>query len=113
VVLGIPSLLVRTGVSGLGELVAARREERPTYLAADLSGLLRPHPQVHRDGGAWECGGWSAEVVDGALRVVGKGTPDDWWRAAVSAAWTHLDEVGDVVDVAAVHPPADDVGAAR
>ena len=111
--LGIPSLLVRTGVSGLGDLVAARREERPTYLAADLSGLLRPHPQVHQDGGAWECGGWRAEVVDGALRVVGEGTPDDWWRAAASAAWTHLDGAGDVVDVAAVHPPADDVGAAR
>ena len=52
-------------------------------------------------------------MVDGALRVVGEGTSDDWWRAAASAAWTHLDEVGDVVDVAAVHPPADDVGAAR
>ena len=111
--LGIPSLLVRTGVSGLGELVAARREERPTYLAADLSGLLGPHPQAHQDSGAWECGGWRAEVIDGALRVLGEGGPDDWWRAAASAAWTHLDEVGDVVDVAAVHPPADDVGAAR
>ena len=37
---GVDSLLVLTGVTGLAELVAATPEERPTYLAADLAGLL-------------------------------------------------------------------------
>ena len=37
---GVDSLLVMTGVTGLDELVRARPEERPTYVAADLGGLL-------------------------------------------------------------------------
>ena len=36
------SLLVLTGVSGPADLLAAPPERRPTYVAADLSGLFRP-----------------------------------------------------------------------
>lgn len=112
--LGLPSLLVRTGVSGLSELVAARVEERPTYLAADLGGLLAAHPRVEEEtDGAWHCRGWRARVVDGRLHVDGRGEPDDWWRAAACAAWRHLDDTGSVADVDAVPPPPDGVGAAR
>ena len=111
--LEIPSLLVRTGVSGLTELVAARREERPTYLAADLTGLLEAHPRVRERDGTWECRGWRADVVDGALRVSGEGRADDWWRVVACAAWQHLDEHGSVVDLDAATPPSEDVGAAR
>ena len=52
---GVDSLLVLTGVTGLAELVAADPEERPTYLAADLAGLLEPHR--------------APEPVDGGMRV--------------------------------------------
>ncbi|QLQ11829.1 MAG: HAD-IIA family hydrolase [Nocardioidaceae bacterium] len=42
----LDSLLVLTGVTGLGELIAAPPELRPTYIAADLSGLHTAHPGV-------------------------------------------------------------------
>lgn len=37
---GIPTLLVLTGVTGVDELLAAPPERRPTYVAADLRGLV-------------------------------------------------------------------------
>ena len=52
---GVDSLLVLTGVTGLAELVAARPEERPTYVARDLGGLAEAHPAPEpgrRRGGA-------------------------------------------------------------
>ena len=39
---GIPSLLVLTGVTDVVALLAAEPHRRPTYLAADLRGLLAP-----------------------------------------------------------------------
>lgn len=107
--LGIPSLLVRTGVSGLAELVAAPPEQRPTYLAADLAGLLEPQPRVEdAGGGAWSCGGWRSQVVDGRLELEGAGGDDDWWRAVAAAAWAHLDATGTVADTAGLTPPGAD-----
>jgi ribonucleotide monophosphatase NagD (HAD superfamily) len=41
---GTPSLLVLTGVTDLAALERAGPGERPTYLAADLRGLLTAHP---------------------------------------------------------------------
>jgi HAD superfamily hydrolase (TIGR01450 family) len=38
----IDSLLVLTGVTGVEELLAAPPDRRPTYVAADLRGLLQP-----------------------------------------------------------------------
>jgi len=112
VALGLPSLLVRTGVTGLAELVGARPHERPTYVAGDLRGLLGPHPAVEREGGGWTCGGWRATVVDDARVVVdGDGGDDDWWRAVACAAWDHLDRTGVVVGVDDLVPP--DVGGPR
>lgn len=43
---GIDSLLVLTGVTTTGGLLAARASERPTYVAADLRGLLRDLPAL-------------------------------------------------------------------
>lgn len=112
VALGLPSLLVRTGVTGLPELVAARPHERPTYLAGDLGGLLGPHPEVRQEAGDWTCGGWRASVGDGARALVdGDGGDDDWWRAVACAAWDHLDSTGVVVGVGDLVPP--DVGGPR
>lgn len=106
VALGLPSLLVRTGVTGLAELVGARSHGRPTYLAADLGGLLGPHPEVGRAAGGWTCGGWRASVADGAQVVVdGDGGDDDWWRAVACAAWDHLDRTGAVAGVDHLVPP--------
>lgn len=90
---GWPSLLVRTGVTTLGDLVAAAPFERPTYIAADLSGLHEPHSSPQRKDGDWVLGGWRAGVQsDGRLVVEGSGSDDDWWRCAASAAWAYRDD---------------------
>lgn len=101
----VDSLLVLTGVTGLAELVAARAEERPTYLSPDLAGLFATHEAPQRTtGGTWELGGWSA-TVDGSLRVTGSGEPGNWWRVVAVAGWQYLDEHGDVADTAGLVPP--------
>lgn len=55
---GCDSLLVLTGVTAPKDLLAATPTQRPTYLAADLGGLLIPHeePAITMDGAT--CGGW-------------------------------------------------------
>ncbi|GAA4822251.1 HAD hydrolase-like protein [Nocardioides caeni] len=112
---GMASLLVLTGVTGLPELVAARPDERPTYLAPDLAGLVEAHAAPVRatpgragSTAGWAAGGWSARVDDGRL-VLDPTAPDaavdDWWRAAAAAAWEHLDASGDVVDISDLDVP--------
>jgi HAD superfamily hydrolase (TIGR01450 family) len=102
---GLDSLLVLTGVTGLPELVAASAGERPTYVAPDLAGLLEAHSVPDANGGDPVLGGWQARVQAGRLVVDGHGSPGDWWRVVASAAWSHVDETGDVVDVADVRAP--------
>ena len=102
---GIDSLLVMTGVTGLSDLVAAEPPLRPTYLSADLRGLLTPHATPVPDGGTHVAGGWTASVADGRLTTAGAGDPSDWWRCVAAAAWAALDDSGTAVDVTGVRPP--------
>lgn len=101
------SLLVLTGVTGLPELVAATPGERPTYLSADLAGLLCSHAVPRLTAvGDWLLGGWTARVEGGRLVVGGHGTDlDDWWRVVATAAWAHRDRHGDVADISALEVP--------
>ena len=89
---GVDSLLVLTGVTDAAALLAARPEHRPTYVAADLRGLLVPQPPVERVGdGGFRCGDWTASVDGEALAVAsgdGGGDPYDGLRALCAAAWT-------------------------
>ncbi|MGW3241454.1 HAD-IIA family hydrolase [Streptomyces sp. NPDC001070] len=86
---GVDSLLVLTGVTTPALLLAAPPEHRPTYVDADLRGLLTPQPGVTAvGGGAYRCGGWTASVGDGTLLVDGEGEPTDGLRALCGAAWT-------------------------
>ncbi|MFC7493940.1 MULTISPECIES: HAD-IIA family hydrolase [unclassified Nocardioides] len=105
---GLDSLLVLTGVTGLAELARAPRELRPTYVATDLRGLLEPQPAPAAAAGEQRLDGWAASVDAGSLRVVGSGSPADWWRVAVAASWQHLDATGEPVDLAATTAPADE-----
>jgi len=112
--IGLPSLLVLTGVTGLAGLVAARPQERPTYVAADLAGLTQVHRAPHQTQGAWELAGWSARVEDGVLSVSGMGDSDDWWRVVASAAWAATDAGDEVPDTTGLEPPvASSAGADR
>ncbi|MTE18418.1 HAD hydrolase-like protein [Streptomyces sp. TRM43335] len=87
---GVDSLLVLTGVTDAAQLLRARPEHRPTYVAADLRALHRPQPEVAGDGdGGFACGGWTASVRGAALVLAGGGPdPVDGLRALCAAAWT-------------------------
>jgi glycerol-1-phosphatase len=85
---GADSLLVLTGVTDARTLLAAPPELRPTYVSADLTGLLTPHEDVRRDGDTYACGGWT---VTGDLDLTGDGDPVDGLRALCAAVW----ETGD------------------
>ncbi|MFG2137014.1 HAD-IIA family hydrolase [Streptomyces sp. NPDC048650] len=84
----VDSLLVLTGVTTAAGLLAAPPPHRPTYVDADLRGLLRPQPAVSAADGGFRCGGWQARAVGDALVLDGEGEPLDGLRALCAAAWT-------------------------
>jgi glycerol 3-phosphatase-2 len=111
---GADSLLVLTGVSQPADAVLAPPDQRPTYLARDLAGLLEPHPRVTAADGEFRCGGWQARTVKGnqdgragdggqagagasgdgggagaaRLEISGEGSAIDGLRALCAAAWS-------------------------
>lgn len=107
---GIDSLLVLTGVTGLAEIAAARPDERPTYLAPDLGALCERQLAPEPSNGSWVLGGWSAQVSGGRLECRGQGSVADWWRCVASAVWSHLDETGEIADVADLPVPPEGSG---
>lgn len=103
---GIDSLLVMTGVTGLQELVTAAPKERPTFISVDLSGLLVEMTPVETSNGRSTVGGWTAVAArDGSLAVTGSGSQDDWWRALAASAWWLLDTTGSPADASRIVAP--------
>lgn len=86
---GADSLLVLTGVVSLREVVQAPAGSRPTYIAADLRGLLHPHPEVEVDGETARCGAAVAHHTGG--RVSCEDVSDDGMRAVAALAWRCAD----------------------
>ncbi|MGA5524285.1 HAD hydrolase-like protein [Streptomyces pseudogriseolus] len=89
---GVDSLLVLTGVTDGAQLLAAPPRHRPTYVDADLRGLLAGQPEVAEAGGQFRCGGWTASAGAGRLELDGDGDPVDGLRALCAAAWTAAGE---------------------
>jgi HAD superfamily hydrolase (TIGR01450 family) len=87
---GADSMLVLTGVSTPADVVLAPPACRPAYIAADLAGLLTPHPELTVTGGAADCAGWTARRApgQGELELSGSGDPVDGLRALCAAAWS-------------------------
>ncbi len=87
---GADSLLVLTGVSQPADLLLAPPGQRPAYLAAGLTGLLEPHPEVTAVNGGYGCRGWTARrAADGRrLELTGTGDRLDGLRALAAAAWS-------------------------
>jgi glycerol 3-phosphatase-2 len=83
---GMDSLLVLTGVSGPAELLAAPAERRPTYVAADLSGLFRPAGDV-RVPATGEAGGWRVTRDGDRATLDGSGDPVDALRLLCGVTW--------------------------
>ena len=85
---GMDSLLVLTGVAGAADLLHAPPQQRPTYVACDLTAL--------RDGSVGppldrvdprRTGGWSVTRDTHGLRLDGDGDPLDALRALCAATW--------------------------
>lgn len=76
---GAASLLVLTGVTDSGVLLAAGPDHRPGLLSADAAGLLTAHPGVTAEGQAYRCGGWTARPAeaDDVLTLEADGGGDD------------------------------------
>lgn len=108
---GVPSVLVMTGVSDLATLRAARGPERPDVVLDTLAGLGRAQAVPRRRGQSWTHGPWQVEV-GGALYVLGAPADpqphdwDTWWQVVAAASWAAHDETGDLPElVAPVLPP--------
>jgi glycerol-1-phosphatase len=99
---GLPSMLVLSGVTTPADLLSAGRDIRPTFVAADLSGILERQPQPVPTGRGWACGRWVSEVdvergelwagartERAAPRDVADGL--DLLRAACAAGWSAAD----------------------
>jgi glycerol 3-phosphatase-2 len=71
------------------DAVLAPPDQRPTYLAAGLTGLLEPHPPVAVTEDAFRCEGWTARWAAGdQLELDGSGEMLDGLRALCAAAWS-------------------------
>jgi glycerol-1-phosphatase len=92
----VDSLLVLTGVTDGAQLLAAPPQHRPTYVDADLRGLLTGQPDVTAAGDGFGCGGWTATAAGtgagGRLELTGDGEALDGLRALCAAAWTAAGE---------------------
>src|SRR5690242_17500222 len=84
----VDSLLVLTGVTDGARLLAAPPQHRPTYVDADLRGLLTGQPDITREGEGFRCGGWTATAGADRLGLEGDGEALDGLRALCAAAWT-------------------------
>jgi glycerol 3-phosphatase-2 len=89
------SLMVLTGVNTVRDLLAAEIGLRPQYVAFDLRALQEPQRPVRMDGHRAECGGFTAEGVDGGgdgegvkVSLRGDGQPTDALRAVTACAWS-------------------------
>ena len=101
-----PSLLVFSGVTDPGTLLAAVPEHRPDHIGQDASALLAVHPAVLRTETGWRCSDWDARpgeagalllarVPDAGSPASSGGEPDglDGLRALCVAHWSaHPDE---------------------
>lgn len=81
---GCPSLLVLTGVTDVGHLLAAPPGERPTHVGPDLRALLLPQPPVTAEDGGWSCDGWLVAEGDGLVVSAVPGTHDTGAAAEVA-----------------------------
>ncbi|MET7685752.1 HAD hydrolase-like protein [Streptomyces sp. NPDC005423] len=89
---GVDSLLVLTGVTDGPQLLAAPPRHRPTFVDADLRGMLTGQPEVTGVNDGFRCGGWMAKAGSGGLELEGDGEALDGLRALCAVAWTAAGE---------------------
>ncbi|MEV4732338.1 HAD-IIA family hydrolase [Saccharopolyspora sp. NPDC049426] len=84
---GLDSLFVLSGSSRLRDLVFAARSERPTYVAADLAGLLTAGLPL----GTTASGDRTGITPDAVLRAESAADNGELLRSVVATAWAALD----------------------
>lgn len=87
---GVPSVLVLTGIDKAKQVLAAKKEERPRYVLADLRELSESYPavKVSRAGDAVDVRGASVRLEGDAVRIVRHGDREiDLLRAASTLIW--------------------------
>lgn len=85
---GIPSALVLTGIDRPKQLLAAKPEERPTYIVADLTELTEPYVAPELIKGEWRCGDARVRVDGFDVRVLKTGSDRlHLLRAGCAAIW--------------------------
>jgi glycerol-1-phosphatase len=95
---GADSLLVLTGVLDVAGLVSAEPGSRPSFVSADLRGLLVAHPPVQITATRATCGRAEATLEGGVVRVMPSDGGSDGvsdgvqaLRAASALAWRAID----------------------
>ena len=86
---GMDSLLVLTGVATPADVLVAPVRSRPTWISANLRGLMGGAvrvPSADSDGTA-SADGWTVRSVDGDLQLDGAGTEVAALAALAAAAW--------------------------
>lgn len=107
--IGVPTLLVMTGITSIDDVVHAQPHERPTYLGADLRVLAEAYEPAVVDPSRTQatCGTAVVEAgVDGLQvpeSVRDAGDRVRILRAAVALAWAIVDAGGACPDATAVH----------
>jgi len=89
----LDSLFVLSGASTLQDLALAPGHERPTYIASDLTGMLRPGLRL--DGTP---DGLAELTTDGVLHLRADGDPGSLLRSVVATAWSATDDGRTVSD---------------
>ena len=87
---GIPSVLVLTGIDRAKQVLAAKKEERPTFVVDDLRELSEPYPaaRISRGKDAVEVRGASVRLEGNVVRIVRRGESSvDLLRAASTLIW--------------------------
>ncbi|MUL65056.1 haloacid dehalogenase [Mycobacterium sp. CBMA 234] len=93
---GMATLLVLTGVDTSRTALAARVDERPTYMVDSLSELYEDYPAITVDNGAYSCGDATARVSGMAVSISGREDDLNSWRAGCAAWWAaHPDAIPD------------------
>ncbi len=112
---GCASLLVLSGVTTAQDVMTAPAALRPWFVAADISGVLEPAPEVVVRDGVVACGRWRVSAAEAAVRLAAAEGADEDGRPAVSreptgadaidalralavASWTVLDAAGGCPD---------------
>jgi len=90
--LSMPSLLVLTGVTDVDTLFKAPAHQRPSFVCADLRGLLEPYPLVSVVEGRAQCRDWVFEYQGSGINCTSQGGDRiDGIRAAAALCWWGAD----------------------